>query len=116
MSASASGQGRCDRVEARLGLNVPEERELGVFANMLSVWHTEHEFTLDFAVYGPVVQTDEGPTVSATVVSRIKVPTSVIFLVAKAIADNVDNYEHTFGNILTPRAGEKLFPPEEGAG
>ena len=36
---------------------------------------------------------------AAPVVARIKVPTQVIFQLARAIADNVDRYEQQYGSI-----------------
>jgi Protein of unknown function (DUF3467) len=84
-------------------LHVPEAIGQGVYANVVAVWHTAHDFTLDFAVAG-MSGTDEegGAVVPAEVVARVKVPTSVIFQIAQAIATNVDGYERAYGP-LTPR-------------
>ncbi len=34
-------------------VRVPGELEAGAYANFMAVWHTPHEFTLDFAVTQP---------------------------------------------------------------
>jgi hypothetical protein len=84
-------------------LHVPETIGQGVYANVVAVWHTAHDFTLDFAVAGMPQPADDGtPVVPAEVVARVKVPTSVIFQIAQAIATNVDGYERSYGP-LTPR-------------
>jgi Protein of unknown function (DUF3467) len=100
---------------AELRVNVPEEQGLGVYSNLLAVWHTEHDFTLDFVQYGMPQPDESGKLVMpATVVARVKVPVSVIFSIARAIAENVSRYEDQFGKI-TPRPIDEspLYPPSE---
>ncbi len=80
-------------------IRLPESVGHGVYANAASVWHTPYEFTLDFLVLTPVGPGEQPP--AADVVARVKIPTQVIFQVAQAIAENVDNYEKLFGP-LTP--------------
>ena len=36
--------------EPQFGFHVPEALQTGTYANFLGVWHTGHEFTLDFSV------------------------------------------------------------------
>lgn len=74
----------------------------GVYANFAGVWHTEHEFTIDFAV---VPHSPIGPDTSSIeglVVSRVKIPPSVIFAIARAISENVDKYENQYGALTPP--------------
>jgi hypothetical protein len=88
----------------------------GVYSNLLVVSHTPHEFTLDFMVMGPTpTQVDESGQqfVTAPVVARVKVPPSVMFAIASAIADNVDRYEQGFGSIKLPGAEPPLYPPDD---
>jgi hypothetical protein len=82
-----------------IAFQVPEELRAGAYANLLAVWHTAHEFTLDFAVSGLPREVEQGRQIPAPVVARVKVPPSVIFSIARAIADNVDRYEKQFGAI-----------------
>lgn len=96
-------------------VDVPAELETGVYANLLAVWHSAYDFTLDFAVVGRTTEQDGQLVVKAPVVARVKVPVSVIFSIAQAIAQNVDQYERVYGPI-TPRANEgPLYPPAAGA-
>lgn len=81
-------------------ITVPPEVEAGVYSNAMSVWHTKYEFTLDFLSLGQPQKDEQGEQVrTAPVVARIKVPTQVIFQLARAIADNVDRYEKQYGSI-----------------
>ena len=92
-----------------LALNLPAELGPGVFADVAMVWHNEHGFTLDFiAQLGPA--TPETETVQAQVVARVRVPPTVIFQIARAIADNVANYERSYGSISS--GGPEHSPDE----
>ena len=98
-----------------LQVRVPDELASGVYSNVAAVWHTAHDFTLDFLLAGMVTQDETGNQfVEAPVQARIKVAPSVVFQIAKAIADNVYQYEQVYGAI-TPRPEDpaKLFPPPE---
>lgn len=96
---------------------VPDDMTVGVYANFMTIWNSgPHDFTLDFAVVGLPEESAEGKgmVVPAQVVARIKVAPSVVFLIAQAIAQNVDTYEKRYGPI-TPRPPDTSpsFPPEE---
>jgi hypothetical protein len=84
--------------QPNLDLSLPPEIRAGVFADAAMVWHNQHSFTLDF-----LAQWSPGPGESGgaqmEVVSRVRVPTGVIFQLARAIAENVDNYERSFGPL-----------------
>ncbi len=99
----------------QLVVHVPTEVEGGVYANFVGVWHTQHEFTLDFAVMGMTGNDAEtgAPQVPVRVVSRVKVPPSVVFEIARAIAENVDGFEKQFGSISRPGNSAPLFPPTD---
>ena len=87
----------------RISLTGPKGGEAGKYANSAVVWHTEHDFTLDFALLGMTRTAEDGSTtIEAPIVSRVKVPVTVIFQIARAISENVDKYERTYGPI-TPR-------------
>ncbi|MEO7555683.1 MAG: DUF3467 domain-containing protein [Acidimicrobiales bacterium] len=80
-----------------IALSIAPELVGGVFADRMLVWHNQHGFTLDF-----VSQTQPTPTegnLTVQIVARVRVPPSVIFQIARAIADNVDLYEQNFGAI-----------------
>ncbi len=87
--------------QTNIQLNLTPELRKGVYANFAAVWHTDTEFTVDFAcAVSPPDNSEEGPmTLPYDVVARIRIPPSVIFKIAKAIAENVDQYEKSFGAI-----------------
>jgi hypothetical protein len=86
-------------------LHMPDELASGVYASMAAVWHTEHEFTLDFFVQATpgAVNDENGQTVIPyRGVARVRIPPSVIFEVARAIADNISRRDEA----LEARSGE----------
>jgi Protein of unknown function (DUF3467) len=88
-------------------IQLPPELESGVYANFLGVWHTAHEFTLDFAQIQPAqVDDPEDPsspvTLPARVVARVKIPVTVVFDVIRALNENMTRYEQAFGEIRRP--------------
>ncbi len=88
-------------------IQIAPELEGGVYANFLSVWHTPHEFTLDFAATQPPQVKDESDPnspvrVPCRVVARVKIPATVVFELIRAINDNMTRYEQAFGDIRRP--------------
>ncbi|MGB9376212.1 MAG: DUF3467 domain-containing protein [Mycobacteriales bacterium] len=97
--------------EQFLEIAVPPDQEVGVYANVLAIWHTEDEFTFDFAVKQPTQlrQTDAGSEqvhVPARVVSRVRVPPGQVFEILKALNENMTHYEQAFGEIRRPPTGD----------
>ena len=95
--------------DAQIQFDIPDDLIGGTYANQVVVWHTYHEFTLDFSV-APTVPTgviDESGNmvIPSRVVARIKVPHSVIFEIARVISANVDEYEQAF-RAITPQPGD----------
>lgn len=92
-----------------LKLDVPAELEGGTYANVLNVWHTAYEFTLDFGVMQQVGEPDPEDSdaalqVPVRVVSRVRIPVTLLFQVLKALNTNMTGYESTFGPIREPQA------------
>jgi hypothetical protein len=88
-------------------MDVPQEETGGRYSNFLAVWHTGHEFTLDFAATQPPQPTDphdeESPVlVACQVVARVRIPVSVVFDVLRALNENMTGYEQTYGEIRRP--------------
>ena len=74
----------------------------GVYANLVNVWHTSLEFTLEFAVSLP-----SGPDpIDAISVARLKVHPQVAWELAQTISEHVARYEEAHGPF-TP------LPPDE---
>ena len=91
---------------AEFAFSVPAELATGRYANLLAIWHTAHEFTLDFSVTMPATAKEDGspPVVPAEVVARVKIAPSVVFDVLRALNENMTQYESTYGEIQRPSA------------
>ena len=90
-----------------LKIDVPPELEGGTYANVLNVWHTAYEFTLDFGVMQQVGEPEDPEAalqVPVLVVSRVRIPVTLLFEVLKALNTNMTGYEATFGSIRAPEA------------
>ena len=90
-----------------LKIDVPPDLEGGTYANVLNVWHTAYEFTLDFGVMqqvGEPEDPDAALQVPVRVVSRVRIPVTLLFQVLKALNTNMTGYESTFGPIREPEA------------
>ena len=88
-----------------LKIDVPPELEGGTYANVLNVWHTAYEFTLDFGVMQQVGEPEDADAalqVPVRVVSRVRIPVTLLFEVLKALNTNMTGYESTFGSIRAP--------------
>ncbi|MEX2210750.1 MAG: DUF3467 domain-containing protein [Gaiellaceae bacterium] len=88
---------------------VPPEHKAGVYSNFLGVWHSPYEFTLDFCVTQPPEPSEEHPdrpVMPCEVVSRIKIPVTLIFDVVRALNENMTRYEDAFGEIQRPGVEE----------
>ncbi len=83
---------------------VPTEHEGGVYSNFLGVWHTPYEFTLDFCTMMPPQPSDEAGRVvmPCRVVSRVKIPPTLVFDILRALNENMTRYEQTYGEIRRP--------------
>lgn len=102
--------------EVRFDVYVPDNQMAGSYANLLNVWHTAHEFTLDFATTMPpesAVDDLGNPVVRVPVqvVQRVKVPPSLLFEIMRALNENMTRYEESFGSIQRSGGEEPLFPP-----
>jgi len=87
---------------------LPDDMTGGVYSNVVAVWHTPYEFTLDFAVMLPAQQVASSEGKSPTpcrVVSRVKLPPAVVFELMRALSVNERLYEERIGPI--PRPGPK---------
>jgi hypothetical protein len=91
----------------------------GVYSNVVGVWHSAYEFTLDFAVMLPPqpVMNGEGKqqvVIPARVVARVKIPPAQMIELMRALSTNERLYEEQFGPIPQPgkpQDDQPLFPP-----
>lgn len=96
-------------------IHVADEHEGGVYANFVNVWSTAFEFTIDFCATQPAIMPEgpDGPdenepvTVPCTVVSRVRIPPTLIYEIFRALDDNLARYEKNWGPIEEPE------PPED---
>ncbi|HWC36846.1 MAG TPA: DUF3467 domain-containing protein [Mycobacteriales bacterium] len=89
--------------QQQIQIQVPEDVQNGVYANMALVWHTPFDFTIDFAVLQPTIPGPDGEAVTpARVVARVKFPPAQIFQLLQAINANMTKYEESFGSIQPP--------------
>jgi hypothetical protein len=103
--------------QVRFEMSISESDVIGAYSNFLGVWHTAHEFTLDFAVTQPAMAgaDEEGNAVTRVpcqVVARVRVPPTVLFDFLRTINDNLSTYEANFGSIQRPDTGT-VYPPDE---
>lgn len=105
--------------QQRVALKIDEAMEGGVYANIMSVWHSPYEFTLDFSVSSPAVPGEDAAgnqtvDVPARVVARVKIPPAVIFAVIRTLNERMTQYEQEFGPIREPGQGpdQPLYPPD----
>ena len=89
-----------------IAVNVPEDQAIGQYANLVGVWHTPHEFAIDFCVVQPFLP--DGP--AARVVSRVRIPPTIVFDLLRTLNQNLAEYEKAFGKIQRPTTDG----PEEG--
>lgn len=68
----------------------------GVHASDVLVWHTPHEFTLDFLSHWahPIRGAD-----SQLVVARVKVPPTAMFDIVRMLSNGVGDYETAHGQL-----------------
>ena len=90
--------------EVQYRVDIAPEDQGGEYANFLAVWHSPHEFTLDFCGLQPGQPADPEDETSpfvlpCRVVSRVRIPVSVVFDVLRALNENMTRYEDTFGPI-----------------
>ena|SRR5579883_746484 len=99
-------------------IRTPERWTAGVYANGVGVWHSQTEFTIDFVVALPN-EPGKDPMGNQVwlapqeVVARVKLPPVLVFQVMRNLADNMDKYEQSFGQI-PDHQGQRFRPREIG--
>ncbi|GEM_PF-1005204 len=83
-----------ERRQVRIRLD--EEQRQGTYANLLIVSHGPHDFTLDFCVQHPADR--EGRT-RADVVSRVRIPPTLVGKAIRALNTNLTSYEDRYGMV-----------------
>jgi len=79
-------------------MNMPPELTAGAYADFVRAWHTKDVFILDFAnLVEPVRAEDDAVLLSATVVSRVRIPPSQVFELMKALELQLSAWEKETG-------------------
>ncbi|MEX1163464.1 MAG: DUF3467 domain-containing protein [Nitriliruptor sp.] len=84
------------RPQTQVQVVVPDDHKHGEYANFLVVSHSPHDFTLDFCQLMPA---KEQGKVNAEVVSRVRIPPTMVGRVLNAMNTNLSNYEERFGPV-----------------
>ena len=117
MLEQPNGDARNEVRPTRFPIRVPDEHEGGTYANFVNVWSTAFEFTLDFCATQPPVppedveDPDDPDIIPCTVVSRVRIPATLIYQLFRTLDENLDRYEKAWGEIREP--WEEPEPPEE---
>ncbi|MGH8824048.1 MAG: DUF3467 domain-containing protein, partial [Jiangellaceae bacterium] len=94
--------------QPQMRVSMPDEQVPGVYADFVSVWHTNDVFTFDFAALArppSVVEDEEGKrvaTAQAQIVARIRVPPSQVFEIMKALVRLLTGWEQDVGRRPKP--------------
>lgn len=81
--------------DQEIEIQVPPEVAGGSYANLVGVWHSPHEFALDFCLVQPFLA--DGP--KATVVSRVRIPPTLVLDLLQSLSQNLLEYEKTYGEV-----------------
>ncbi|HVX32331.1 MAG TPA: DUF3467 domain-containing protein [Solirubrobacterales bacterium] len=79
-------------------IHVPPPVAAGSYANLVGVWHSPHDFALDFCLVQPFAA--DGP--QATVVSRVRIPPTLVLNLLQSLSQNLLEYEKTYGEVRRP--------------
>jgi hypothetical protein len=89
-------------------VSMPDDKVPGVYADFVSVWHTNDVFTFDFAALArppAMVEGDDGrpiATAQAQVVTRVRIPPSQVFEIMKALERQLTAWEQETGRRPKP--------------
>jgi hypothetical protein len=83
--------------------DLPPEHEAGLYVNAFSIWHSEHEFTIDFAAKIEAQAPGLQEPAQALVVSRVRLPPALAFELIRSINREMADYEDEWGEIHRPR-------------
>jgi hypothetical protein len=96
---------------------VPDELSAGVYSNGHISWFNMTDFTIDFAVHLPAEsrESGDGPYmyVPVLVVSRVKIPPSLVFRLIQNLESSMTQYEEMFGPITHLGDETPLVPPDD---
>ncbi|MDE0498168.1 MAG: hypothetical protein OXH86_12530 [Acidimicrobiaceae bacterium] len=71
----------------------------GVHANSARVWHTRHEFTVDFLAPWLHPSHDDD---SLLIVARVRIPSTAMFGIVQGMSNGIGEYELEHGRLTPP--------------
>ena len=77
-------------------VRVPDDGARGVYANIVLVSHSGHEFTVDLC---QVCRAPDAGEVVADVVSRVHIPPTLVVPLIQTLQRNLDAYQDQFGAV-----------------
>ena len=83
--------------KVEMKIEIPEEIQGGVYANNMVVIHSKEEFMMDFIMVSPT---------GGRVNSRVILSPGHMKRIIKALQNNVQKYEKTFGKIAEAKEPE----------
>ncbi len=98
--------------QQQINIELGEKEAEGIYSNLAIITHSPAEFVIDFTRVLPGVP-------KAKVFARIITTPQHAKLLMNALADNIQKYEKTFGEIKIqgePTAGSFGFQPPSGGG
>lgn len=106
-----------DAPPPRYEVVVPDDVSAGIYANGFASWFNQTDFTIDFFVHLPA-EPREDPDGNAymhapvQVVSRVKLPPSMLFRLMQNLESSMTQYEGMFGPITHLGDDAPLLPPD----
>ncbi|MGT2425726.1 DUF3467 domain-containing protein [Amnibacterium kyonggiense] len=94
-----------------IAVSVPEQQEVGVFADFAGIWHTPNTFVLDFlSLTSPAPQRQVDGTgevigaMPARVAARVRIPAEQVFQIIAALQQQADQWLEETGRPEPPDA------------
>lgn len=105
------------QAEVRHNLELPDDVEVGVFADFANIWHTPATFVLDFlSVRMPATRGSEDGTdfvtLSSKVAARVRIPPEQIFPLMEALQSQSQQWLHETGRSEPPETWLTRTQPE----
>lgn len=91
-----------EKPKNQINIELTDEMAAGIYSNLAIITHSPTEFVLDFVSLMP-------GTPKAKVKSRIVMTPQHAKRLFKALAENINKYESSFGNIK--EVGSDMMPP-----
>ena len=79
-------------------MHIPDALLGGAYASGAMVWHTPHEFTIDFFA-SDAPPGDDPDMIPSSVTARVRIPVTLIFDLIRELNESMTRYERAYGEI-----------------